>query len=127
LAHVQGCPINSVVADRFKQAEVGEALAAEGVTAPTVWRGMGWKDGAEDVRRFQRAVADQRIATSESLLMRSALGDAVIALDESGNGKLARARSTGRIDPAAAATLAVAEGQRQAARSVRKAREPIWI
>jgi phage terminase large subunit-like protein len=125
LAHVEGCPINCVVADRFKQAEVGEALSAEGVTAPVAWRGMGWRDGGEDVRRFQRAVADHRLATPNSLLMRAALSDAVIALDESGNPKLTRARSTGRIDPAAAAVLAVAEGDRQSARNVRAPRM-IW-
>jgi phage terminase large subunit-like protein len=86
---------------------------------------MGWKDGAEDVRRFQRAVADHRLATPNSLLMRAALSDTVIAIDESGNPKLTRARSTGRIDPSAASVLAVAEGDRQSARNVRAPRM-IW-
>lgn len=126
LAHVGDSPIECIVADRFKQAEVGEALAAEGVDVRTVWRGMGWKDGSEDVRRFQRAVVDHRIVTAESLLMRSALSDCVVALDESGNGKVSKARSTGRIDPVAAAVLAVAEASRLQSRPVRQPRAPVW-
>ncbi|ROO25554.1 terminase [Salinisphaera orenii MK-B5] len=120
LAHVVDSPIECICADRFKQAEVGEALAAEQANARVIWRGMGWRDGAEDVRRFQRAVADKKIAAEKSLLMRSALSDCVVALDESGNGKLSKARSTGRIDPVAAAVLAVAEGSRRDARPVRR-------
>mgnify|MGYP006431744345 CR=1 FL=1 len=126
IEHVDDSPINCIVADRFKQAEVGEALAAEGVTARVVWRGMGWRDGGEDTRRFQRAVGDRRIVTSESLLMRSALADCVVALDEAGNGKITRARSTGRIDPVAATVLAVAEASRQDVRPVQKMRAPTW-
>lgn len=127
IEHVEGSAINSVLADRFKQAEVGEALAAENVTAPVIWRGMGWRDGGEDVRRFQRAVADGRIAAAQTLLMRSALSDSVVALDEAGNGKLSKARSTGRVDPVAAAILAVAESERQSSRPTRTVRSPIWV
>lgn len=119
-------PINCIVADRFKQAEVGEALTAEGVTSPVVWRGMGWRDGGEDTRRFQRAVGERALAVSESLLMRSALADCVVAMDEAGNGKITRARSSGRIDPVAATVLAVAEASRQSSRTTVKSRTPVW-
>jgi len=73
---------------------------------------MGWRDGAEDVERFRQAVFDDQAKALPSLLMRSALSDAVTVSDVSGNAKLAKARSLGRIDPAAAAVLAVAEGRR---------------
>lgn len=126
LEHVGPSKIEAIVADRFKQAEVGEALAAEGVNARVVWRGMGWRDGSEDVRRFQRAVVDQQIAAEKTLLMRAALSDCVVALDESGNGKVSKARSTGRIDPACAAVLAVAEASRLASRPRRQARGLVW-
>lgn len=126
IEHAGESSIECICADRFKQAEVGEALAAESVNARIAWRGMGWRDGAEDVRRFQRAVVDHRIAAEKSLLMRSALSECVVALDESGNGKLSKARSTGRIDPVAAAVLAVAEASRLEARPVRILRSPVW-
>lgn len=126
IEHADTSPIEAIVADRFKQAEVGEALASEQVDARIVWRGMGWRDGAEDVRRFQRSVYDGNIQAEQSLLMRSALSECVVALDESGNAKLSKARSTGRIDPVAAAVLAVAEASRLYARPVRRMRAPVW-
>jgi phage terminase large subunit-like protein len=126
LEHAAGSAIDCICADRFKQAEVGEALAAENVTARVVWRGMGWRDGAEDVRRFQRFVFDGAIGAERSLLMRSALSECVVALDPSGNEKLNKARSTGRIDPVAATVLAIAEASRLDSRAVRKVRAPVW-
>ena len=62
------------------------------------------------MERFRRSVFDGRVACAPSLLMRSALADAVCLSDPAGNRKLAKARSTGRIDASAAAVLAVAEG-----------------
>ncbi len=126
LLHAGDSPVECILADRFKQAEVGEALAAAGVTSRIVWRGMGWKDGSEDARRFQRAVADHALCAEASTLMRSALAECVTVLDEAGNIKLSKARSVGRIDPVAAAVLAVAEGSRMAARSLSSLREPVW-
>jgi len=55
------------------------------------------------------------------------MADAVCLRDPANNTKLAKARSTGRIDPAAAAILAVAEGARHRARPARAARAPIWV
>jgi phage terminase large subunit-like protein len=118
---IEGEPVSAIVADRFKQAEMGEAFNAAGISAPINWRGMGWRDGGEDIERFRRAVFDDKVSTSESLLMRSAIADCVCLRDPANNMKLAKARSTGRIDAAAAAVLAVAEGARQQARPDQKA------
>lgn len=126
LAHVAGCPVAAILADRFKQGEVGEALTANDNRVPIIWRGFGWKDGAEDIQRFQRAIYDRRVAAPRSLLLHSALADAICLVDPAGNPKLAKGRASGRIDPAAAAVLAIAEGQRMASRPVRKVRAPAW-
>jgi phage terminase large subunit-like protein len=124
---IEGEPVSALVADRYKQAELAEAIQAAAITAPIVWRGMGFRDGGEDIERFQRAVFEGLVKTSESLLMRSAMADCVCLRDPANNMKLAKARSTGRIDPAAAAILAVAEGARHKARPVRQVRQPIWV
>lgn len=116
---VQGERVVAICADRYRQAEVQEAAQEAGVRCPFAWRGQGWKDGGEDVERFRRSVFDGRVSCASSLLMRSALSDAVCISDPAGNRKLAKARSTGRIDAAAAAVLAVAEGARQMARPER--------
>jgi phage terminase large subunit-like protein len=96
------------------------------VSAPVVWRGQGFRDGAEDVERFRAAVFDGRVRARPSLLLRSAFAEAVTISDPAGNAKLAKGRSKGRIDAAAAAVLAVAEGARQKARPVRQMRAPVW-
>jgi phage terminase large subunit-like protein len=124
---IEGQPVSALVADRYKQAELAEAIQAAAITAPIVWRGMGFRDGGEDIERFQRAVFEGAVQTAESLLMRSAMADAVCLRDPANNMKLAKARSTGRIDPAAAAVLAVAEGARHRARPVRQMRPPRWV
>jgi len=124
---IAGETVSAVVADRFKQAEFEEGLAATGVRAPIVWRGMGYRDGGEDVERFRRAVFDGRISTRPSLLMRSAISEAVVLRDPADNRKLAKARSKGKIDAVAAAVLAVAEGSRQTAKPKREVREPVWV
>jgi phage terminase large subunit-like protein len=122
MKRVEDCQVLALVADRYKQAELSEAMARAGVRAPIVWRGQGFRDGGEDVERFRRAAFDGKVRARPSLLLRSAFADAVCLKDPANNLKLAKARSTGRIDAAAASVLAVAEGARIAARPRQKAK-----
>jgi phage terminase large subunit-like protein len=127
MRHVEGEQVAAIVADRYKQSEIAEALDRSGIRVPVVWRGMGFKDGGEDCERFRRACFDGKVKSSPSLLLRSAFADTVCLRDPANNIKLAKARSTGRIDAAAAATLAIAEGARMIGRKVRTARAPVWV
>jgi phage terminase large subunit-like protein len=124
---LDGASVTALVADRFRQSEVEEAMNAAGWQVPVIWRGQGFRDGAEDVERFRRAVFDSEVRVRPSLLLRSAISEAVTVGDDAGNRKIAKGRANGRIDAAAAATLAVAEGQRQRARPAQHYREPIWV
>jgi phage terminase large subunit-like protein len=121
-----GEPVAAILGDRYRQAEIGEAIDKTGIRAPIIWRGMGFKDGGEDCERFQRAAFDGKVLSRPSLLLRSAFADAVIVRDDAGNMKLTKARSNGRIDAASAAVLAVAEGARIAARGQRPAGRLLW-
>lgn len=112
--------------DRFRYAEFSEALAAAGPRVPFIARGFGWKDGAEDVERFRRALFDGEVKVASSLLLRSAFAVAITLVDPAGNEKLAKGRSLGRIDAAAATVLAVAEGARRKARTTKSARAATW-
>ncbi len=123
---IEGEPVSAIVCDRFKQAEMSEAFVTANVNAPVVWRGMGFRDGSEDVDRFRRAVFDGKVQSSESLLMRSAIADTTCLRDPANNVKLAKARSLGRIDAAAATVLAVGEGARQSARPTPRAGRMLW-
>lgn len=127
MRHVEGQPIAAITADRYKQAELGEAIDKAGIRVPIVWRGQGFRDGGEDCERFRRAAFDGKVKTLPSLLLRSAFADAVTLRDPANNLKLAKARSMGRIDAAAATVLAVAEGARMTARPAREARAALWV
>jgi len=126
MAHVEGEPVAAITADRYKQAELGEAIDRAGIRCPIIWRGQGFKDGGEDCERFRRAAYDGKVKTAPSLLLRSAFADAVTLRDPANNLKLAKARSTGRIDAAAATVLAVAEGARMMGRPAHKGGRIAW-
>lgn len=112
-----------IVGDRFRHAEFAEAMNGAGLgRVPFIWRGFGWKDGAEDIERFRRALFDGDVKVTPSLLLRFAFADAVTLIDPAGNAKLAKGRALGRIDAAAASVLAVAQGARMRAAPTRKAR-----
>jgi len=115
MRRADGAAVSCIVGDRFRHAEFMEAMQRASLRVPFVWRGMGWKDGSEDVERFRRALFDGRVKVAPSLLLRSAMADAITLVDPAGNHKLAKARSLGRIDAAAASILAVAEGARRVA------------
>ena len=120
MRHVDGGPVAAITADRYKAAELSEAINRAGIRAPVVWRGQGFRDGGEDCERFRRACFDGQVQAAQSLLLRSAFQDAICLRDPANNLKLAKARSTGRIDAAAATVLAVAQGARIAALPARK-------
>ncbi len=124
--HVEGQTVAAIIADRFKQAELGEAIQAAGIRSPVIWRGTGWRDGNEDVERFQRAAYDGQVISTPSLLLRSAFADAVVLRDPANNAKLAKGRSRGRIDPVQASVIAVAEGARIMARPLHKGGRMAW-
>ncbi|MFC6199127.1 terminase, partial [Ponticaulis profundi] len=116
-----------IVGDRFRHAEFTEALDKAGLgRVPFIWRGFGWKDGSEDIERFRRALFDGQVKTTPSLLLRFAFSDAITLIDPAGNAKLAKGRALGRIDAAAAAVLAIAQGARMLAAPTRKARAA-WL
>ena len=108
-----------VVADRWREAELRQELGNGQIPrCELVTRGMGFRDGAADVREFRRSVVDRKVATPVSLLVRSALSEAVTVSDPAGNSKLAKHSEGGRRqghrdDAAAAVILAVAEGSRR--------------
>jgi phage terminase large subunit-like protein len=125
--HLDGITPDCIVGDRFRHAEFSEAMQAAGLArVPFIWRGFGWKDGSEDIERFRRALFDGEVKATPSMLLRFAFSDAITLVDPAGNHKLAKARSLGRIDAAAATVLAVAQGARMKAAPARKARA-LWL
>ena len=106
-----------VACDRWRDAELLDALNSAEIPVAVELRGQGFKDGGEDVREFRRACVSDRVVPDVSLLMRSAMGEARTIADPAGNEKLAKNSEAGRRmrardDAAAAAILAVSAGER---------------
>ena len=110
-----------IVSDRWREGDLMEALSTIGFPfTDLAFRGQGFKDGGEDVRAFRRACVSGKCRPVISLLLRSAMSEARVQTDPAGNSKLAKStqggrRQRARDDAAAAAILAVAEGERRAA------------
>lgn len=117
----------AIVCDSWRQAELRQVLELEEFPrCPLVLRRQGFLDGAADVREFRKGCLDGYVSPAKSLLLRSAMAGARVAVDVNANAKLAKGgqgrRTRLRDDAAAAAVLAVAEGRRRAARKA--ARKP---
>ena len=113
---------SQLVCDRWRIADLRDACAKAKIPLTRIIeRGMGFKDGAEDVRNFRKACLDGAVVPVQSLLMRSAMSVARTISDPSGNAKLAKAkegkRPGARDDAAAAAILAVSSGTREKPRA----------
>ena len=110
---LQDADVEGAAADRYRQAEAEDALEAAGVSWPMDWRAQGTgQQGSEDIRAFQRAVEGGTLRPGESLLLESAIAEAVLRFDGNGNPALHKGRSRGRIDALSAAVLAVGAGSR---------------
>ena len=112
-----GAP-KAIVCDRWRLGELTDCLNEQRIRADLVSRGMGWQDGAEDVRAFRRAILEGQVRHTGTLLLTAAMSEARTLADPAGNEKLAKNASGGRRlrardDAAAAAILAVAEGVRR--------------
>ena len=112
-----------IASDRWREAELRDAIKGLGIGGGRLdLRGMGFKDGAEDVRAFTRACLEGKVTPVPSLLLASAMGDARTLVDPAGNRKLAKGSEGGRRlrardDAAAAGILAVGLAERQPKRA----------
>ena len=118
-----GGPPGQIACDRWRRAELLDALAALGLPMVNpIWRGQGWKDGGQDVSDFRAAAANRAIAVPRSYALRHAVSKTVTIGDPAGNWKIAKRKSagfgesSGRDDLAVALVLAAAEAARIARR-----------
>ena len=118
---------SAMAADRWRVRELVDILARLRVPrVPLAERGMGYRDGGEDVRAFRRACIEGLVIPAPSLLLTAAMGEARTVADPAGNAKLAKSSQGGRRrrakdDAAAAAILSVALGTRRAQRPAGRA------
>ena len=101
-----------ITCDRWREAELLDAILKIGAPVPIITRGQGFRDGGEDVRHFQRAILSQQVKPAPGLLMRSAMSEAVTVSDPAGNRKIVKRCDRSRDDAAVAACLAGAYAHR---------------
>ena len=112
-------PPSAIAADRWREAEARDALKSAGVPVCAFEaRGMGYRDGSQDVELFRRAVAGGKVTPAPSLLLTSAMAECRTTMDPAGNVKVAKGSEGGRRrrakdDAAVAAVLGVALGSRR--------------
>lgn len=117
-----GMPV-AISCDRWRQAELQDALQELNIRRPVVVRGQGWKDGSEDVRNWQHALEHFRPVAPATLLTAS-ISEAVVVSDPAGNVKLAKGSEGGRRirhkdDVVAAAILAASLQRRRLAHDMK--------
>ena len=109
----------AIVCDSWREAELRDVL--EDLHFPPcdfIIRVNGHTDGAEDVRDFRRAILGGQVTPDPSLLLTTAMREARVKGNDSGQFKMAKGtqggrRANARDDAASAAVLAVAEGHRR--------------
>ena len=112
-------------ADRYRSAELQEAMHKAGLPWRMDWRGTGahkFAQGSHDVRAAQRAIMDGRIRTADLLTLRSAIRESEVRRDPAGNPALEKSRQRGRID--ALQAMVIAMGLAEEDRRVWDAPEP---
>lgn len=106
-----------IVADRYRQREFSEVMAASYPEVPIEWRGTGFFSASEDLRRFRKRVFSGWVKVEPMMMWRSCLANARTVSDTSGNEKLAKSgapwrSSRARDDAVAALLLAVSHMDR---------------
>jgi phage terminase large subunit-like protein len=115
-----------IVCDRWRLGELTDALIKIGANVPIVTRGQGFKDGAEDVRAFRKAVLSGDVSVPRALTWRVTMAGSRVETDAAGNAKISKKSQRARDDLAAAAIIAVAEGYRQANKPALKPARVQW-
>ena len=123
-AAIHGQRVTLCGLDRYRRAEVGDYLAESGLHWPLVFRGQGLTTVAEsaaDVRAFQRAVIDGWIHPARGgRLMVHAIAESAVKYSTGNHPTLQQGRHRGRIDPLAAAVIAVGLAERERMRAPRR-------
>lgn len=104
-----GYEIVAVGADRYRRAEMEQALIEAEIKWTVIWRGQGASataDGSHDVRAFQRAVLTKQLKIKPSIMMWHAISESALSRDQRGNPALDKSRQRGRIDVLSAAVIA---------------------
>lgn len=115
--------VQEVAYDRWGMKYVAKALLRR--RFPLIEHGQGFQSMSSPMKRFEEAVARQKLRHGGNPVLAWAVGNVHRDEDAAENIKPNKARSKGRIDPAVAAIMAV--GRAEAAEGKRRAREVLTV
>jgi phage terminase large subunit-like protein len=106
--------IQALAFDRWRIEDIRRELSAIGCNVELVPFGQGYKDMASAVDRLEALVEEGKLRHGNHPVLTMAAGNAKCERDAAGNRKLSKLRSTGRIDPLVALTMAIGVAARPA-------------
>ena len=101
-------PFHRIAYDRWRIDVFKQSLARQGLIVPLMSHGQGFKDMAPTLDLFEELALAGRIRHGGHPVLKWAMSNVVVAYDATHNRKPEKTKSTGRIDPAVAAFMAVA-------------------
>jgi phage terminase large subunit-like protein len=108
IAELHGmCNIKALAFDRWRIEDLRRELDAIGCSVELVPFGQGFKDLSPAVDTLERLMEEGKLRHDGHPVLAMAAANAKIEMDSAGNRKLSKRKSTGRIDPLLALTMAV--------------------
>lgn len=98
--------LQEIAYDRWLIEEFKALLDREGIALPLVPYGQGYKDMAPAVNEYERLIVSQQLRHGGNPVMTWCAANAVVVSDPAGNRKIAKDKSTGRVDGIVAACMA---------------------
>ena len=106
--------IRALAFDRWRIEDIKRELSAIGCNVELVPFGQGYRDLSPAVDVLERLIDDGKLCHGGHPVLTMAAANAKVELDAAGNRKLSKRRSTGRIDPLIALTMALGIAARPA-------------
>jgi phage terminase large subunit-like protein len=99
--------IKALAFDRWRIEDLKRELDSIGCRVELVPYGQGFKDMAPAIDRVEQLVEEGKLRHDGHPVLAMAAANAKVEMDAAGNRKLSKRKSTGRIDPLVALTMAV--------------------
>ncbi len=105
--------VQRIAYDRWRVADLKRELDRMGAETPLEPFGQGFRDMAPALDKMERLVAEARLRHAGNPLLTFCASNAVVEMDPAGNRKLAKNKSSGRIDGMVALAMALAAIDRE--------------
>jgi phage terminase large subunit-like protein len=112
--------IQGLAFDRWRMSDLKRELAAVGTDVPLVEHGQGFRDMRHAIDVLEKLAVDGKLRHGGHPVLTWCISNAKTTADAAGNRKLDKSKSTGRIDGAVAAAMALSVATRHEA-------EPAWV